>query len=150
MNRAVACLAVVLVLAACQSPEQQAREQLQEQVGAVREAAEAGDQAAAAQRLDELRTSVARMQLENLVTSRQAERILIAALHVQANLAHLSPQLVTPPAPAPPPAPPPAQVDEPDSNAGGSVRGVPGDRGERGARGERGRPGGDDDDDDDD
>lgn len=143
-------LTSLLVLSACQSPEHQAKERLQEQVASVREAAEQRDVVAAAQRLTILRADVARMRQEDLITEQETQRILTAALQVQANLAWIAPAAVPPPpAPDPAPVPAPQQLEPPGSNAGGSINGSAGQRGQKGEKGQKGENGKGNDDDDD-
>ena len=141
-RQALFLAALLFLLPACQSPEQQAREELQEQVAGVREAAEGRDVVTAGQRLTALRASVARMSQEDLITEQQTQRILTAALQVQANLVWLATEAPPAAAPAPPP-PPPAQLQPPSSNAGGSIDGRDGEPGQRGEDGEDGEDGND-------
>jgi len=141
---------LLLALVACQSPEEKAKARLQQQVAAVREAAEAADAEAAAERLATLRADVAKMHQENLITEQDAQQILTAALQVQAGLAFIASEAPPPSAPPPPPAPAPAQLEPPSSNRGGSIRGADGQPGEKGKKGAPGRGANNSDDDDDD
>lgn len=141
MRRTVVCAALLLALIACgQDPKEEAYERLQNQVAAIRDAAEAGEAGTAVQRLTNLRTNVAELRQDDVLTEGETQKILTAALQVQANLALIMP----PPAPAPLPAPAPA----PAGNAGGSIRGGDGEKGQKGEQGEKGKKGnkGDDDD----
>ncbi len=137
MRRTAVCLLMTLVLAACgQDPKAEAFERLQNQVAAIRDAAEAGEATTAVQRLTSLRTNVAELRQDDVITEAETQKILTAALQVQANL----PLIMTapPPAPAPPAvAPPPA----PAGNAGGSIRGSDGEKGQKGEKGENGKKG---------
>ncbi len=142
MKRAAICLAVLVALSACQSPEQKAKERLQQQVAGVRDAVEDRDAQTAAQRLASLRADVAKMRQENLITEQQTQQILTAALQVQTNLMWLAPAAAPAPPPPPPPVPAPAptqQLEPPSSNAGGSIRGADGQPGDRGKKGEDGK-----------
>jgi hypothetical protein len=135
------CLLLILSLAACgQDPKEEAYERLQNQVASIRDAAEAGEANTAVQRLTSLRTNVAEMRADDVITEAETQRILTAALQVQANLPLIMPP--PPPAPAPPAvAPPPA----PSGNAGGSIRGNDGEKGQKGQKGENGKRGDEDD-----
>lgn len=128
---------VVLLGAGCGGGvRQEALETLQSRVGGVRDAAEAEDAVLAAQRLDELRTDVTRLREADLLTEIEAQRILTAALQVQANLISIAPVAPEPPAVAPAPA------SNGGSNAGGSISGAdgqPGVKGQKGAKGKKGK-----------
>jgi hypothetical protein len=101
---------------------------LQEHVLAVRQAAVAGDRAAAEQRLGALRTLVAELSGQGELTGPAAQAVLAAAAEVEAALTLLPTTTIA--------APPPHRGDEDgDGNAG---------------RGNAGRDGRDDDDDEDD
>lgn len=140
MRRTAICLLLILSLVACgQDPKEEAYERLQNQVAAIRDAAEAGEATTAVQRLTSLRTNVAELRADDVITEAETQKILTAALQVQANL----PLIMTAP-PAPAPAPPPA----PSGNAGGSIRGGDGEDGHKGERGEDGKKGGNGDKDD--
>jgi hypothetical protein len=151
VRRALLCLIVALSLAACgQSPKEEAYERLQNQVVAIRDAIEARDAGTALQRLTNLRTNVAQLRADGVLSEAETQEILSSAVEVQANLAWIAPAPLTPPAaiPAPVAPVPPAA----DSNSGGSVRtsdGEKGAKGQKGAKGERGRDSDDDDGDDD-
>ncbi|HEX2150186.1 MAG TPA: hypothetical protein VHI31_08465 [Actinomycetota bacterium] len=144
MKRTLLCLTVVLSLVACgQDPKEEAYQRLQNQVVAIRDAAEAGDAVTAVQRLTSLRANVAELRRDEVITEQETQRILTAALQVQANLPLLVP--VAPaaaPPPAPAPAPPPAPAPAGGSNAGGSIGGGNGNDGNRGEKGEKGEKGG--------
>lgn len=139
MRRTAICLLMILSLVACgQDPKEEAYERLQNQVAAIREAAEAGEATTAVQRLTSLRTNVAELRQDNVITEAETQKILTAALQVQANLPLIMTAPPPPPAPAPAPAPPPA----PAGNAGGSIRGGDGEDGQNGEKGENGKKGG--------
>jgi hypothetical protein len=142
VRRFLLCLGVLLALAACDSPKEEAYGRLQRQVSAVRDAAEARDVPTTVQRLASLRVNVANLRQEGVLAEPEAQRILTAAAEVQANLAAISTGSGPAPAPAPPPAPPAAPVElepqVPGSNAGGSIRGADGRDGEKGEKGEKG------------
>lgn len=145
MRRVLLCLGVLLALAACDGPREEAYGRLQRQVSAVRDAAEARDVPTAVERLASLRVSVANLRKEGVLAEPEAQRILSAAAEVQANLTATS----TGSGPAPPPAAPvELEPQVPGSNAGGSVRGADGRDGEKGEKGEKGENGGDGDKDD--
>lgn len=130
-------LAAMISLAGCgQDAKGEAYERLQNQVASIRDAAEAQDAAIAVQRLIGLRTNVAEMRTEGVLSEPETQKILTAALQVQANLPLIVPP---PPAVAPPPAPAPAPAG--GSNAGGSIRGNNGRQGEKGQKGEKGEGG---------
>ncbi len=141
MRKTAICLLLTLSLVACgQDPKGEAYERLQNQVAAIREAAEAGEATTAVQRLTSLRTNVAELRQDDVITEAETQKILTAALQVQANLPLIMPP--PPPAPAPPAvAPPPA----PSGNAGGSIRGGDGEKGQKGQKGENGKEGDKDD-----
>lgn len=138
MRRLVAvALAGVMVLAACRSPEQEAKEELQEQVAAVREAAESGDAAEASRALAALRTRAAEMRQDDLLTEQEAQRILVASLQVQAGL-----MLLTDTAPLQPPITNPVGGSSSTGDGADGADGAPGEDGEDGEdgrAGERGR-----------
>ncbi|CAN5897785.1 hypothetical protein BH23ACT12_BH23ACT12_21440 [soil metagenome] len=141
IRKAIICLLALLSLAACgEDPREQAYERLQNQVVAIRDAAEARDATTALQRLVNLRADVAELRADGVITEPETQKILTAALQVQANLPLIVPP---PPAIAPPPAPAPAPAGE--SNAGGSIRGADGEEGEKGNRGKKGDDGDKDD-----
>ena len=135
---AAVALAALLLLSGCQSPEQEAKGQLQEQVARVREAAEAGDAGLAVRDLSVLRTRVAEMRQNDLLTEQEAQRILIAALQVQANLSLLQ---VAPPAPLQPPIVNPA-ANSSTADGRDGADGAAGEDGRDGDNGARGRKGG--------
>lgn len=135
LRRIIVCLTALMCLVACgQDAKGEAYERLQNQVVAIRDAAEAQDAATAVQRLTSLRTNVAQLRTDGVLTEAETQTILTAALQVQANLGLIVPP---PPAVAPPPAPAPAPAG--GSNAGGSIRGNDGAQGEKGEKGENGR-----------
>jgi hypothetical protein len=132
-------LAILAVLAACDSAKEEAYGRLQRQVSAVRDAAEAGDTSTTIQRLASLRVNVASLRQEGVLAEPEAQRILSAAAEVQENLPGTS--SAPAPAPAPPPAPVELEPQVPGSNAGGSINESSGQRGEKGEKGENGERG---------
>lgn len=137
MRRVLAGLVLVIALGACDSAKEEAYGRLQNQVSAVRDAAEAGDNSTTIRRLANLRVSVATLRQEGVLAEPEAQRILSAAAEVQQNL----PGNGSAPAPAPPPAPVELQPQVPGSNSGGSITGSSGQRGDKGEEGERGEKG---------
>jgi hypothetical protein len=143
MRRTAICLLLAVMLVACgQDPKEEAYERLQNQVAAIRDAAEAGEANTAVQRLTSLRANVAELRQDDVITEAETQKILTAALQVQANLPLIMTAPPPPPAPAPPAvAPPPA----PAGNSGGSIRGSDGEKGQKGEKGEKGKKGDKDD-----
>lgn len=141
MRLVTAVVLVVLLGAGCGgSVRQETFDTLQSRVGGVRDAAEADDVVLAGQRLDDLRAEVTRFRQADLLTEIEAQRILTAALQVQANLIPLTPVVPEPPAVAPAPA------SGAGSNAGGSISGADGQPGAKGKKGEKGKKGKEEDD----
>jgi ribosomal protein S20 len=149
VRRILVGLVLVIALGACDSAKEEAYGRLQNQVAAVRNAAEAGDNSTTIQRLASLRVSVASLRQEGVLAEPEAQRILSAAAQVQQNLPGTSPAA----APAPPPAPVELAPQVPGSNSGGSItgssvqRGQKGEKGENGEKGEKGKGAGKDKDD---
>ncbi len=136
MKKIFIALAAVIALAACgQSPKEEAFERLQNQVAAVRDAAEAREATTAVQRLTSLRTNVAQLREDGVLSEIETQKILTAALQVQSNLSWIAPAPLAPPVAAPAPVAPAGS-----SNAGGSITGSggqPGAKGEKGRKGEK-------------
>lgn len=114
---------------------------LQSQVQAVREAAQAGDSRVALERLSSLRASVISLRRQARISESRAQRILAAAGEVQANLGAIAPASGPGSGTFPAPMQPSLQVPVQQLNtpAARSGRGIDGARGRRG--GENGKPG---------
>jgi hypothetical protein len=144
VRKTLLCLIVALSLAACgQSPKEEAYERLQNQVVAIRDAIEARDAGTALQRLTSLRTSVAQLRADGVLSEAETQEILSSAVEVQANLAWIAPAPLTPPAVIPAPVPAPV-APAGGSNAGGSVKGSDGEKGQKGNNGKKGKDSDDD------
>jgi hypothetical protein len=136
VRRTLLCVILALSLAACgQSPKEEAYERLQNQVVAVRDAVEARDAATALQRLTSLRTNVAQLRADGVLSEGETQEILSSAVEVQANLAWIAPAQLTPPPAVPAPVAPAGSDGE------GSARGSDGKKSEDGKDGEDGEKG---------
>jgi hypothetical protein len=112
----------VMLLAACgdDAPgiSEEASNNLQYQVEAVRASAQSFDPAGVEHRLGELRASVAQLEAEGELDDERAAEILAAAADVEARI-DLVPTTTT----APPPPPPPPEDDEDDDDKGNKGKG---------------------------
>jgi hypothetical protein len=131
VKKAVIAATLAVLLAGCgQSPKDEAYERLQNQVVAVRDAIEARDAATALRRLTNLRTNVAQLRADGVLSEAETQEILSSAVEVLANLAWIAPAPLAPPAAVPAPVAPASA----GSNAG-SINGADGQKSENGKRG---------------